>query len=365
MGIDKNFNRKKDTILLMTFITFLTIFIPLFYIIWPTYSSYTQSQETFRINEEGMAKLSQQLKELEKEDPSLIDYQKRKLKEQLPSYLLNESIILELDDLEKKAGLEINHIAFAEDKDIKLTDYIKDKNNAGIKNRLNDIQFITKPVHVNMDCDYESLYNFISLVENRRNKVSINQLSFSVGESGKIVGNMTLEYILLREPSDVETLNLDINNELGRNNPFYSKDYDVNVNENKVNFQILMNDDGNQPAYIMGVHKKPETEIYHGYMDSVHAIIEIDRKGREFIYDYSLGNKKRSRAGILELNDGILKMEIVTAISLEELANKLTVDVINNTEFALEVTIINDDITNPRVNIMKQEGKVHIKRVNQ
>ncbi len=143
-------------------------------------------------------------------------YQSAKIEEKLPSYIEQERVIITLNELSQKAGLQVNNpvfskvVAITDQKEIstqlkqipKGQEEEKQREDEGEKfityTEFLDSTGIKKEVRINFTSTYAQLKKFLYEVSNHNNKVIANNLTIT-GQDDDLSGGMTLSFYGLVE----------------------------------------------------------------------------------------------------------------------------------------------------------------------
>lgn len=228
-------------------------------------------------------------------------------------------------------------------------------------------------VSISFTGTYANTTKFIKLVSDYARLVAMPTLSLSASGEDAVSGSLDLEFYSIPKISeeDSEYLKWTIENTYGKENPFLEGGTGVSASENKEDegYDVIMSVKGansDLPSVTLGKANDStrDTYVYFDKNEKVDIDIEITEEDGKFYAKYKTPTSSYpsnySEKGI-EVNpeDGKIQIAVYSTTRLN-VEDKVTVN-LNVTSNAAEkmtvVTIMDDDKTNPRINI-NAKGKV-------
>lgn len=228
-------------------------------------------------------------------------------------------------------------------------------------------------VSISFTGTYANTTKFIKLVSDYARLVAMPTLSLSASGEDAVSGSLDLEFYSIPKISeeDSEYLKWTIENTYGKENPFLEGGTGISTSSSKEEegYDVIMSVKGansDLPSVTLGKANDStrDTYVYFDKNEKVDIDIEITEEDGKFYVKYKTPNgsypSNYNEKGI-EVKPGDGKIEIAvystTRLNVED---KVTVN-LNVTSNAAEkmaiVTIMDDDKTNPRINI-NAKGKV-------
>jgi type IV pilus assembly protein PilO len=310
------------------------------------------------------------------ENDKLLDYKLSVLKQEIPTEIPQEEIVLSLNKLAKASKLDIGGIALSSISTVSKQDFAAGKTssaqpqNAGNKvntpatvlkdtetsqgatstSTANDSKtsrarpnvagnvLLVEDVDITFSGNYGTLYNFIGELEKSDRRVIVKEVSMVRGDGSLLKGALKIQYVGYITSDDKSTYSLDTPPVNGKDSPFLAYPGFVDkvaasnvsspgsasasdaslgsvapVKTYNPNFYLLLNSyDDNAPKMIMGDYTKDGTEIYNNSNASVRGKLSISGNQDSMTYSYSLGGTPQTRTGKLLLDGGKLRVQVIS-----------------------------------------------------
>lgn len=283
-----------------------------------------------------------------------------------------EKLILDLDRLITAGGLKAN-INFSENNNNKKSE--DDKKTENKSKAVADMQGIKATL--NFKGSYNQAMKFLNEVEKNKKLIAVSNLNLNNIGNNELTGSAQLEIYGTKKIDSLneEFMKWQLKNKYGKNNPFDGSIGTATIEEalekNKVKEDFVLSTrpvNSDLPSFMFG-KSNDLTKLTYIYSDNnaeEKSELYITSKNNKYYYKY-----RNSRASY-PMNYNDLGAEftpagnnIVLKIFSEarvDLNDKTSVDlkVINDTDKAMQVNIINDDSTNPRVKVTSEKGSVQV-----
>lgn len=294
-----------------------------------------------------------------------------------PSML--EGIVKEYKNLDGESNNKVEnnskHDANKENKNSSDKDIKEDTNKENAEKIEPEAEKMT--IAINFKGTFDNVMTFIDEITDFDKRIIIKNISLTADESN-LAGNLTLEFYAVPkflEEEENEYLKWDFNNEYGKINPFLDNSTaksEVTV-ETKRSYDFSMNVvpiSSDLPTVILG---KTKDSTKKSYVISDNAGIEnveisLTQAGGKYYYKYKNGKeaypKDFSGKGsyFTPIGDTInLSVFSCGRNSSEDIAGA-NVKIYNNTDKEVIVDIKYDDKDKPRVNVIKESGKITVNR---
>jgi len=388
---------------------------------WQAYSSlqtrYAADQIIAKNFEKDMAQKNQY-----DENLKLLDYKLGVLKQEIPTEIPQEEIVLTLNKLSKANKLDIGGIAFSTISTVSKQDFAAGKTSSAqpqnvgkvntptsvandskasqgttststanesktnqTKPKLAGNMVLVEDVDLTFSGNYGALYNFVSDLEKSERKIIVKDVNMIRVDANLLKGTLKIQYVGYLTPEDKSTYSLDTPALSGKASPFLAylgfadkvSASPVSIPESasspssgpapvktyNPNFYILLNSyDDNAPKIIMGDYTKNGTELYNNNNASIRGKLSISGNQDNMTYSYSLGGTTQTKNAKLFIDEGKLRLEVISRGSKSEQDKvSLTLDVDNKTDYPLEINVINDNKQAPRFSLGTQLGSVTVK----
>ena len=152
----------------------------------------------------------------------------------------------------------------------------------------------------------------------------------------------------------------------GTNNIFTQASgvFNEETNQSAQFFLMLNQPDADDEAFIMGQMSDvaEETYLVNDENKLQKAAIEFEGTNGEYIAYYSVGKEKTVKEGIPFTADGQIGFEILSSERADDKDKvSVQVDIVNNTDTIVYLSVQNDDEENPRVTIKGKTGDIFTK----
>ena len=384
---------------------------------WQDYSSlqtrYAGEQIIATNFEKDMANKNQYLENLK-----LLAYKISVLTQEVPNEIPQEEIVLSLNKLAKASKLDIGGIALSAISTVSKQDFAAGKTSSAQPQNsgkvvtptsvANDSKInqgttststtneskssqakpkvvgnilLVEDVDLTFSGNYGALYNFISALEKSDRRIIVKEVSMVRGDGSLLKGALKVQYVGYTTPEDKSTYTLVTPSVSGKDSPFLaypgfadnaaagtgsqsvSTVAPAPVKRSDPNFYLILNTyDDSAPKEILGDYVKDGTELYGNTNGTIKGKISITGNMDKMTYSYSLGSMTQTKEGKLMLDGGKLRLDVISQ-QRKNATDKvgITFDIVNQTDFPLEVNVFNDDKDAPRFSIGNKSGSVVVK----
>lgn len=255
----------------------------------------------------------------------------------------------------------------------------KDKNNSeeskketskeGVKNLLVE----QMKVSLSFSGTYSNTTKFIKLVSDYARLVAVPTISLSASGEDSVSGTLDLEFYSIPKVSDedMEYLKWTLNNPYGKANPFLEGSVlaDTPGKEQSENYNIIMSVKGvnsDLPSITLGKTNDStrSTYVYYDKNEKTDINIDVNEDNGKYYIKYKTPNSSYpenydEKGTEVALINGKIQVAVYSSSRLS-IEDKVTVNLnvaSNIADKITQVTIIGDDTTSPRVNVIAK-GKV-------
>lgn len=233
-------------------------------------------------------------------------------------------------------------------------------------------------VQVNFHSEFYTVGPFLKLFEDGERKVRVRGVTLSRIQEGELKGVLNLEYASIAPSAEQYSPGLyvsDANDVGGGKDSLFSK-YNGYVEEGADPTILLLSadDDVDPDFYIVlkastsnetkvsyGVYPRVETEVRSNVNNAVRAKLSISGDENQFDYTYSLASFQKSEKRKLAIPGGKLRVKVLSSQRMnDDDAVAVLLDVDNNTDYPLDITLVNDDVLNPRFHLGNVKGQVNV-----
>lgn len=303
--------------------------------------------------------------------------EEQKTESKQPSML--EAIVKEYKNLDGESNNKVENNSKPDDNKENKNSSDKDtKANANKENAKKiEAEAEKMTIGINFKGTFDNVITFIDEITNFDKRIIIKNISLTADESN-LAGNLTLEFYAVpkfSQEEDGEYLKWDFKNQYGKINPFFDNSTaksEVTV-ETKRSYDFSMNVvpiSSDLPTVILGKTKESSKKSYvisdNAGIENVE--ISLTQAGGKYYYKYKNGKeaypKDFSGSGIAftPIEDRInISVFSCARNSSEDIAGA-NVKIYNNTDKEVIVDIKYDDKDKPRVNVMKESGKITVNR---
>jgi type IV pilus assembly protein PilO len=229
-------------------------------------------------------------------------------------------------------------------------------------------------VSVSFNGSYKDVTKFIKLISEYERLLAMPNINLTASGNDQVSGTLDLEFYSIpkiNSTEDTEYLKWPFDEKYGKENPFLEGNQNSSTSkDNKENKYLLVMSlksvNSDLPSITLGKENDltKETYIYSDENEKIDVEIQVNEEGGKYYlkyknpkYSYPL---EYSNNGIELKNMDVDSMNIgIYSSSRTDINDKVgaNIKVINDTNKKLSLTIIDDDKTNPRVQIIP-EGKV-------
>lgn len=320
------------------------------------------------------------------EEAENIAVKKEELMNRFPSDIPQEASLLFMDNTEKKLPISLYQVGFGEDVAMQMTSaptqeaidqveadtgdvtddsvYADTTSQTAVTSGLTGISTSTD---FSYTAGYEEFKEFLDYIENYNDRMVITSLTASYAmDMNQVNGNFTLiQYALKGEDRNPVSF-LEPEMIQGTNNIFMQASgvFNEETNQSAQFFLMLNQPDADDEAFIMGQMSDvaEETYLVNDENKLQKAAIEFEGTNGEYTAYYSVGKEKTVKEGIPFTADGQIGFEILSSERADDKDKvSVQVDIVNNTDTIVYLSVQNDDEENPRVTIKGKTGDIFTK----
>ena len=315
-----------------------------------------------------------------------IAVKKEELMNRFPADIPQEASLLFMDNTEKKLPISLYQVGFGEDVAMQMTSaptqeaidqveadtgdvtddsvYADTTSQTAVTSGLTGISTSTD---FSYTAGYEEFKEFLEYIENYNDRMVIASLTASYAmDMNQVNGNFTLiQYALKGEERNPVSF-LEPEMIQGTNNIFTQASgvFNEGTNQGAQFFLMLNQPDADDEAFIMGQTSDVAEETYLVSDENKlqKATIEFEGADGEYTAYYSIGKEKTAKEGIPFTADGQIGFEILSSERADDKDKvSVQVDIVNNTDTIVYLSVQNDDEENPRVTIKGKTGDIFTK----
>lgn len=315
-----------------------------------------------------------------------IAVKKEELMNRFPADIPQEASLLFMDNTEKKLPISLYQVGFGEDVAMQMTSaptqeaidqveadtgdvtddsvYADTTSQTAVTSGLTGISTSTD---FSYTAGYEEFKEFLEYIENYNDRMVITSLTASYAmDMNQVNGNFTLiQYALKGEERNPVSF-LEPEMIQGTNNIFTQASgvFNEGTNQGAQFFLMLNQPDADDEAFIMGQTSDVAEETYLVSDENKlqKATIEFEGADGEYTAYYSIGKEKTAKEGIPFTADGQIGFEILSSERADDKDKvSVQVDIVNNTDTIVYLSVQNDDEENPRVTIKGKTGDIFTK----
>ena len=320
------------------------------------------------------------------EEAENIAVKKEELMNRFPSDIPQEASLLFMDNTEKKIPISLYQVGFGEDVAMQMTSaptqeaidqveadtgdvtddsvYADTTSQTAVTSGLTGISTSTD---FSYTAGYEEFKEFLDYIENYNDRMVITSLTASYAmDMNQVNGNFTLiQYALKGEDRNPVSF-LEPEMLQGTNNIFTQASgvFNEETNQSAQFFLMLNQPDADDEAFIMGQMSDvaEKTYLVNDENKLQKAAIEFEGTDGEYTAYYSVGKEKTVKEGIPFTADGQIGFEILSSERADDKDKvSVQVDIVNNTDTIVYLSVQNDDEENPRVTIKGKTGDIFTK----
>lgn len=320
------------------------------------------------------------------EEAENIAVKKEELMNRFPSDIPQEASLLFMDNTEKKLPISLYQVGFGEDVAMQMTSaptqeaidqveadtgdvtddsvYADTTSQTAVTSGLTGISTSTD---FSYTAGYEEFKEFLDYIENYNDRMVITSLTASYAmDMNQVNGNFTLiQYALKGEDRNPVSF-LEPEMLQGTNNIFTQASgvFNEETNQSAQFFLMLNQPDEDDEAFIMGQMSDvaEKTYLVNDENKLQKAAIEFEGTDGEYTAYYSVGKEKTVKEGIPFTADGQIGFEILSSERADDKDKvSVQVDIVNNTDTIVYLSVQNDDEENPRVTIKGKTGDIFTK----
>ena len=372
---------QREFIMLSILVLAIELFVVVQYVVTPKYDEFQTLKDMNDTREliNNSLKIDYENMDKYKADLELAITDMSNLKAEIPAYVSQEEILILLDQFSTETLTNVSLIGFIEPlvvsaesiTTVATTDGTTPTNAIPLSEvDVSNIPLVVnQTISVGFDGEYNEVINFLKALETSVRRVYVDQIALSSADGGVLNGSMNLSFISYIDQNNYEEFMMETIPFDGKMNPFapYSgvgegqpvatvETYDPNI-------YILINSYlDNAQKIIMGEYPNASTEI--NFNENKEAMVKLTFTGNSnnFNYTMSLGNSTRRSSNSINVENGAIRVKVVSLDrrdSNDLVGIKLNID--NQTNVPVDVQVLFDDTTNPRVIMGTLSSNVNIK----
>ncbi|MGL4338362.1 MAG: GspMb/PilO family protein [Turicibacter sp.] len=232
-------------------------------------------------------------------------------------------------------------------------------------------------VSISFNATYDNLKAFIRQLETYERQIVITNMSVTPGINDVVSGSMNLELYAFPkfETVDQDYLNWTLDNKYGKETPFSGIGASVGINTiedlgkvqaAKNDFVVLLKSTTSElPTFMMGVGSDTTQASYiNSDNEQIEEVkLELTQDGDQYFYKYNNATQSFPSSGSgLAFTPGKDINVLVTSearVTVDDLAG-IRLNVVNNTDKLVNVTITGDDTENPRITVAGEGKPVNV-----
>ncbi len=372
---------QREFMMLSILVLAIELFIIVQYIVTPIYDEYRAVKESNDAREVINNSLKIDYENLDKYNADLNTAlnDAATIKAAIPSYVSQEEVLILLDKFSTESLTNVSLIGFIEPLVI-AADTLTTPENGATPAQTNAIPLsdvvdtqvplvINQTISVGFDGEYNEIIGFLKALEANERRIYVDQISLSSADGGILNGSMNLSFISYVDKGNFEQFLMETIPFDGKLNPFApytglgegtpvaaTPVYDPNI-------YILINSYlDNAQKVIMGKYPDAQSEINYNQNSEANVKLIFTGDATNFNYSMSLGNSTKRSTQSVKIENGAIRVKIV---SLDRRDSKdlvgIQLNIDNQTSVPVEVQILFDDATKPRVKIGTLSNNVTIK----
>lgn len=328
-----------------------------------------------RINNDGFTISDVTLENVDNGYDANKDTQKSSLQDIVNQYnLLNDG-----QDIRNNSPSNGNENNTSEESNKETSKTNENNDNSNNTKKDKDITNVEKvTVSMSFEGKYNDLQAFIYDVENYPKKIIIDNLSINALDNENISVSLNLSFYLIPYLIDdgSKLTDWDYNGDYGKDNPFKASVNKVTQKEDKtekVKYDFIMTTrpySSDLPTVMLGKSedKNQETYIYADNVSVQDVNIYLTEKDGKYYYRYDAGNSmyptdNNSIGAEFTPYGNNINFKVYSNFRNSGIdMSGVNLKVYNKSNLKVVVNIQDDDITRPRVNVIKEKGQVNIER---
>lgn len=384
----KMFLSDKDKKLLLILAIIAVFSLPYFFVIQPFIDKNdTLEEEIKTLNERKVYLEELALAEdeyINKTEEFLIE--KERIINKFPSQLLQEASIIFINNTEKKIPIKLYQVTFGEDVASQITSDAEEEAIAAVEVETGDVtdnsvivdnstsikiskdlSAIQTETQFTYEVGYKEFKDFLKYILNYKDRMVITGLNATYSQETDLVrGNFTMVQYAVEGKGRLPVSCLEPVIGIGSSNIFrqaagISIQEDVEISDF---FIMLSQPDADVDAKIIGMSGDVAQTTYLTSNENAMQEITISFSGENGFYkaNYQIGNKEYDGEEIEFMKDGSINLEIICSPRTgdeDRVAAKINIR--NNTDTTVNISVLDDDAVNPRVEIGEKTGTVLIK----
>ena len=232
---------------------------------------------------------------------------------------------------------------------------------------------VSQDISINFTGSYTQIYGFLSDVEKNLRKVAVKGITLQKNQDNELTGQMNLSFISYwdtfagQQPYSMEVQPITGKESLFMAYPGYSessaKGPEAKVVTAQPDFSMLVNGYlDNAAKVILMQYPNTETEVAVDENEHANASLTINGNKVEFTYSYKVGSASKSGVTAIKARDGKIRMEVlVQARKSDKDKVSVTLDINNESDLPLEISVKGDNKQDPRFKLGKTTGNVVVK----
>lgn len=300
-----------------------------------------------------------------------------------PSDLPQEASILFIDNTEKKIPIKLHQVTFGEDVAAQITSNAEAEQIDAVEKEMGDvtddevIREVTDTVAIAgnlagmstetqfaFEADYNEYKEFLNYILTYHDRMVITGMTATYNMD-LVTGNFTLKQYAISGEGRLPVSILEPNLMHGTTNVFLQAAGIGSVSEGEEGaadfFLMLSQPEADIDAVIFGKSNDASEETYLTADNNAQqeTTITFEGKNGQYTANYKINQKEYSEEGVTFAKSDAIYFEIISSPRVGE-NDKVgaKVNIVNNTDITVHVNVIDDDESDPRVNIMGKTGVI-------
>lgn len=314
------------------------------------------------------------------------------LKVKIKSFISQEDIILSLDGIAKDSKLSLKNMSLSNLETMTFKEFsekmfnfgTKDENkqqsNSQNQNNENKVPSTTpegtpleeedlifmKTVQLDFEGSVQNVYDFLQRIENKLDKIIVTDITLTEltkNNTKMLSGSISLGYLGYAMPDDKDKYKLEVPASESKPNLFHEGGWsndNINKDTNYSNFMLTLPANKDEGVTFGETYNEASKLYAASRGTTIDAKFKIQKKDDKYTYYYGLDKVNTTLENELVLKDDKIIL-LVKSHKANENLTKINLSIENLTDKKLEVKIIDDDSTNPLINVKERKGDITVK----
>lgn len=309
------------------------------------------------------------------------------LKTQIKSFISQEDIILSLDSIAEDCKLSLKNMSLSNLETMTFEEFSNKMFNLGTKDEnaqspSNESQphntnsegkpieqvdhVFMKTAQLDFEGSVQNVYDFLQRIENKLDKIIVTDITLT--ETNKdnkkiLAGSISLGYLAYTMPDDKDKYNLEVPASEAKPNLFHEDGWNndnINKDTNYSNFMLTLPANKDEGVTFGETYNEASKLYAASRGTTIEAKFKIQKKDNKYTYYYGLDKVNTNLENELVLKDDKIIL-LVKSHKANENLTKINLNVENLTDKKLEIKVIDDDPSNPLINVKERKGDITVK----